>query len=248
MNFLELFNRKNLFAAHRGLSSYYPENTMSAIRGSIGHCDFIEVDVQLSKDKEAVIIHDGTLDRTTNINDIKEFSNRSSHNVCDFSLNDLKKLDYGDGEKLLTLYDALKFVKENNLYINIEIKDIHKNFSDEIVVDTIIKTIKSLEVQDQVLISSFRHEYLPLCKKRLNIPTAALVENKHPKNLIKYLHKLDVDSYHISDKLVDIKVIKELKQAGYFINVYTINDKKRASELFEMGINGIFTNKKKDSL
>jgi glycerophosphoryl diester phosphodiesterase len=238
MNFLELFNRKNLYAAHRGLSSLYPENTMSALRGSIGHCDFIEIDVQLSKDAQPVIIHDDTLDRTTN------YKGR----VCDFNLDELRKLDYGDGEKLLTLHDALKFVKEHKLYINVEIKDIHNNFNDELVVGTILELIKSLDVQEQVLISSFRHEYLPLCKKRLNIPTAALVENTHPKNLIKYLKDLGVDSYHLNDELVDVEVVKELKEAGFFVNVYTIDDKKRAKELFDMGVNGIFTNKKKELL
>ncbi len=238
MNFLDLFKRKNLYGAHRGLSSYYPENTMSAIKGSIGHCDFIEVDVQLSKDEQPVIIHDDTLDRTTN------YKGR----VCDFNLDELKKLDYGDGEKLLTLHDALKFVKDNKLYINVEIKDMHNNFNDELVVDTVLNVIKSQDVQNRVLISSFRHEYLPLCKKKLDIPTAALVENTHPKNLLKYLKDLGVDSYHISYALVDAKVVRELKKAGYFVNVYTVDDKKRARELFDMGINGIFTNKKKDAL
>lgn len=248
MNFLELFNHKHLYGAHRGLSSCYPENTMSAIKGSIGHCDFIEVDVQLSKDEKAVIIHDDTLDRTTNISDIKDFSSRKSHKVCDFYLSELKQLDYGGGEKLLTLYDALKFVKENKLYINVEIKDIHKNFNDELVVDTVLSVIDSLNIKNRIIISSFRHEYLPLCKEKLNIPTAALVENTHPKNLLKYLNNLKVDAYHLNDELIEAKVVNELKQAGYFVNVYTVDDKKRAKELFDMGVNGIFTNKKKEML
>jgi len=238
MNFIELLNSKNLYGAHRGLSSYYPENTMAALRGSIGHCDFIEVDVQLSKDAKAVIIHDDTLERTTN----------ASGKVSEFSFEELAKLDYGDGEQLLTLHDALKFVKDNKLYINVEIKDIHECFNDELVVDIVLNIIRSLDVQDRVIISSFRHEYLPLCKQRLNIPTAALIENEHPKNLIKYLKKLGVDSYNPDDELVDAKIVKELKEAGFFVIVYTVDDKKRAKELFDMGVNGIFTNKKKDEL
>ncbi|MEA2100468.1 MAG: glycerophosphodiester phosphodiesterase family protein, partial [Campylobacterota bacterium] len=50
MNFLELFNRNFLIAAHRGASFLYPENTMSALIGCIGDCDFIEVDIVLSSD------------------------------------------------------------------------------------------------------------------------------------------------------------------------------------------------------
>ena len=239
MNFLELFNRNSLIAAHRGASSQYPENTMSAIRGSIGQCDFIEIDVQLSKDAKLVIIHDDTLDRTTN----------AKGRVCDFTLDELKKLDYGDGEKLLTLHDALKFVKENELYINVEIKDIHNYFDDEFVVDAVLEMINYLEVQDRVLLSSFRHQYLPLCKKKFpNIPTAALVEDIHPKNLLKYLKDLKVDAYHLNDELVDFKTVNKLRDAGFFVNVYTVDDKNRAKELFEIGVNGIFTNKPKEEL
>lgn len=248
MNFLELFKKNHLYGAHKGLSSVYPENTISSIKGSVGHCDFIEVDVQLTKDKRAVIIHDETLDRTTNIDDIKEFSSRISHKICDFSLDELKQLNFGNGEKIPTLHDVLKFVKENGLYINVEIKDIHDDFNDELVVDTILQVIRSLDIQDQVLISSFRHEYLPLCKKKLNIPIAALEGDKHPENLIEYLNELGVDCYHMSNELVNTELVKELKEAGFFVNVYTVDDKKRAKELFDMGVNGIFTNKKKDDL
>lgn len=243
MNFLELFKQNGLIAAHRGISSLYPENTMAAIRACIGQCDFIEIDVQLSKDFKLVIMHDDTLDRTTNIMQIKEFSSRKSHKVCDFTEDELKKLDYGRGEPLPTLHDALKFVKEHKLYINVEIKDSHDDFDDEFVVDTVLKEINSLNVQNRVLLSSFRLEYLPLCKdKAPNIPTAALVEYEHPKNLLKYLTSLKVDAYNLDDELVDLKIIKKLRDAGFFVNVYTVDNKSRAKELFEIGVNGVFTN------
>lgn len=63
MNFLELLKKPNLIAAHRGDRSQKPENTLSALASSIGKCDFIEIDVQLTKDLVPVIIHD---DRITN--------------------------------------------------------------------------------------------------------------------------------------------------------------------------------------
>ena len=67
MNFIELFTKPNLIGAHRGDRSREPENTLRALRSSIGKCDFIEIDVQLTKDLEPVIIHDDTLGRTSNI-------------------------------------------------------------------------------------------------------------------------------------------------------------------------------------
>ncbi|MCD6433450.1 MAG: glycerophosphodiester phosphodiesterase [Sulfurimonas sp.] len=237
MNFLELFKKKHLVAAHRGACSLAPENTMSAIKASVGHCDFIEVDVQLSSDGVAIIIHDDTLNRTTN----------SSGKVSDFTFKELSSLDYGswfDGKKepILTLSELLKFIEAKGLFLNIEIKDMHKFFSDEKVVSTVFKEIKAWHVENLVLLSSFRSEYLPLCKEKMpNIPTAFLVWDKHPKELIKYLKELKVDAYNMSDKLVDRECVTKLRKAGFFVNVYTINDSIRAKELFDMGVNGVFS-------
>ena len=77
--------------------------------------------------------------------------------------------------------------------------------------------------------------------RRRNIPTALLVEEQHHKKLIEYLKELEVDAYHMSDKLVDREGVAKLRKAGFFVNVYTINDSMRAKELFDMGVNGVFS-------
>ena len=183
MNFLELLKRGKLVGAHRGARSIAPENTLRSMRESIGKSDFIEIDVQLSSDEVAVIMHDDTLNRTSN----------ARGNICDFTLKELEKFDYGswfDGvyEPLLTLGIALEFIKKNRIFLNVEIKDIHKEFSDEKVVSIVLKEIQKYGVQDLVIISSFRASYLSTCKEIMpNIPTAFLVEYKQPNNLLEYL-------------------------------------------------------------
>lgn len=251
MNFLQLFNRTGLIAAHRGANSVCPENTMSALKRSVGHCDFMEIDVQLSSDGVAIVMHDDTLSRTTNVTKIVSFANKKPYRVCDFTFDELKTLDYGswfykDGsshyEPLLTFSDTLKFIKENQLFLNVEIKDMHDSFSDEKVLSVILQEIENCGVQSQIIISSFRHEYLPLCKKRLpNVPTAALVEDKHPYGLIAYLKALEVDAYNFNDEIVDKQTVEKLRQAGFFVNIYTVNDPLRAKELFDIGVNGVFS-------
>ena len=250
MSFLELFKRTGLIGAHRGARSLRPENTLSALKKSIGHCDFIEVDVQLSSDKVAVIIHDDTLERTTNVKEIKAYKTRKSYKVSDFSYTELLELDYGSWfykenkkyEPLLTLKRTLEFIKENQVFINIEIKDLHDSFSDEEVVSIILKEIDNFNVQNFIILSSFRHEYLKLCKQiSPNIPTAALVEDIHPKSLINYLKSLKVDAYNFNNELVDKKTIEKLRNAGFYVNIYTVNDRARAKELFDMGVNSIFS-------
>lgn len=239
MNFLELLNSGNIVGAHRGARSLAPENTMRALKKSVGRSDFIEIDVQLSCDGEAVIIHDETLERTTNLT--------KPQRVSALSLEELSKLDYGswfDGksEPLLTLNNALKFIKENNLFLNIEIKDMHEYFSDDQVVITVVQSIKSHKLESQVLISSFRGEYLSMCKEVSSyIPTALLVDNKHPDNLIEYLKELKVDAYHMNDELVDSESIAQLRKEGFYVNVYTVSNLLRQKELFKMGVNGVFS-------
>ena len=247
MKFLELFSQTGLIGAHRGARTKAPENTLRALKASVGHCDFIEVDVQLSSDGAAVIMHDDTLERTTNVAKIEAYRSRTPYNVADFTLKELDSLDYGSWfdekfEPLLTLNTALRFIKESGMFLNIEIKDMHHFFSDEQVVSTVLQEVEELGVQESVIFSSFRHEYLPLCKERLPfVPTAALVEDTHPDNLIEYLQSLHVDAYNMNDELVDRDTVRQLRQAGFFVNVYTVNDPLRAKELFEMGVNGIFT-------
>ncbi|QFR43410.1 glycerophosphodiester phosphodiesterase [Sulfurimonas xiamenensis] len=250
MKFLELMKKKGLVAAHRGARSIAPENTLSALKKSIGKCDFIEIDVQLSKDRTVIVMHDNTLQRTTNIAEIDSFRDKKPYRVCDFMFEELCMLDYGSWfykyknhkEPLLTLKRALEFIKENSLFINIEIKDMSNCFEDRIVIETIAKEIEEAGVQERVLISSFRHEYLIIVKEKLpNVPSAALVEGRDPDNLLEYLKSLKVDAYHIDNALVDKTKVKMLRETGFFVGVYTVNNPQLAKELFEIGVNYIFS-------
>lgn len=242
MNFLELFKKKSLIAAYRGGSSNSPENTLLAMQKSIGYCDFIELDVQLSSDGVAVIIHDKTLDRTTDVRELAIYKNRFPYNVCDFTFDELSILDFGKGEKLLTLKKALEFIKENSLYLNIEIKDMKEKFSDEKIVSTVLEDIKKIGVEKQVLISSFRAKYLILMHSfSSSIATAFLADKSNHKNLIEYLKSLSVDAYHINKKLVDKALISRLNAEGFLVNVYVVNDKEEQKKLFDMGVNAIFS-------
>ena len=107
--------------AHRGSAGTHPENTMSAFReaervGSEG----IELDVQLSKDGEVVVIHDEELSRTTNGNGF----------VKEYTLNQLKKLDASHTffkqvgiQRIPTLTEVLEMYTHNNMFLNIELKN-----------------------------------------------------------------------------------------------------------------------------
>ena len=249
MNFLTLFNKPNLIAAHRGDRSRKPENTLSAFCSSIGRCDFIETDVQLSKDLVPVIMHDDTLGRTTNVREFSSFAKRYPWYVKYFTLDELQCLDYGSwfdaeskNEPLLTLEKALSFIKEENIFLNVEIKDMHSWMPDKDAVKIVADSIKKIHAEPLVMLSSFYHPYLPICKEFLpDVPTAVLMENTLPDNLVAYLDMLHADAFHPDDVIIDKKIVREVLEAGYFVNVYTVNDPARKKELFNWGVNGVFT-------
>ena len=103
------------FVAHRGgIVPGYPENTLSAFRQAVKHgAEVIEVDLRGTKDGEVVILHDETLDRTTN----------GKGKVTDYTLAELKKLDAGAGERIPTYEEALQLVAGTGVKLLLDIKE-----------------------------------------------------------------------------------------------------------------------------
>lgn len=251
MNFLELLQSKQLVGAHRGARAEAPENTLLALEMCVGRSDFVEVDVQLSRDGVAVIVHDDTLARTSDI--ARVYPRRVHERVARFRSQELAQLDFGSWfylergikpitQGLLSLEEALLFCKAKQLFINIEIKDLSADFSDAFVVHKILEIIEALDGADLCLLSSFHHNYLKLlANNKLGIPTAALVEVSHPKNLLEYLKTLDVTGYFMDDALVCADTLKLLQESGYCLGVYTITELSRQEELFAMGVDLVFS-------
>lgn len=266
MGFWENFEKdKKLIVAHRGARSIRAENTISAFKEAIKSSDFIELDVAFSKDGIPVVIHDNTLERTSNVKEFKKF--KKPYRVKDYTYKQLLKLDFGSWflrddpfktiekgivkieelkalktQRILTLDQVLKFLKKHNFPVNIEIKDLSRTPYDKTAVKTIIDSVEKHVMANLVLLSSFNHKYLRQAFKiNPNIDTAALVENNHPKNLLKYLKRLRARSYNPSIKIADEDLIKDLNAAGIFVNIFTVNDKEEKHKLFNKGAKAVFT-------
>jgi glycerophosphoryl diester phosphodiesterase len=264
-NFLDNFKKKKLISAHRGSRSKRAENTMSAFELSLNRADFFEFDVCLTKDKIAVVIHDDTLNRTSDIEDIKKC--KELYKVTDFTYDEIKKLDFSSWfirkdpfktiknniikkkeleklpiQRISTLKEVLEFVKKNNFPANVELKDMKDTQFDKIMVKEVVKIIKETKVEKLVLLSSFNHSYMnELNTLAPNLTKAVLQKDKNLKDIIKYLQKLKVDAYHCHLDIVDANIIKLLNDNNFFVNVYTVNDTKEQKKLFNMGVKGIFS-------
>jgi len=149
--------------AHRGLSMQYPENTLSAFEAAakLSGLTGIELDVQLTKDGEIVVIHDETIDRVTD----------GSGNVKDFTLNEIKafKIDAGNGKytTIPTLQEVLELLKPycegNGLLINIELKTSIVRY--EGIEQQAYDLVKKFGLEKYIVWSSFLPESVELMKK-----------------------------------------------------------------------------------
>jgi glycerophosphoryl diester phosphodiesterase len=258
-------NNSKLIVAHRGFRTIRAENTMLAFQEAFKKCDFIELDVGFTKDGVAIIIHDDTLERTSNVKKFKKF--KKPYNVVDYTYKQLKKLDFSSWfirddpfdtiknkivtkkelkslpvQKILKLKTILKFCKKNNLPVNVELKDMRGTLFDKIIVKKVLKMIIKLKIENLVLLSSFNHNYIKESYKIApNITTAILEENNHPKDIIKYMNSIPTRCYHSELNITTKKDIKKIKNKGFLINVFTVNNKKQKKELFKNGVNSIFT-------
>jgi glycerophosphoryl diester phosphodiesterase len=267
MTFFDNFKSFQLIAAHRGYRSKRPENTLAAFRASIGHCHFIEIDIQMSKDFVPMVIHDPSLERTSNAKAKRCQFDLQSLNVCDWTLLQLKTLDVGSWfldtdpfatishkevdprrlmhelpQTIMTLEEVLLHPALRKTPVNIEIKDHKGKRQSKKVTETVVEVVRKTNSTNRVLISSFNHDYLVIVKTVApTISTAALVARSHPVDLVGYLRSLGVAAYHPSDDMTDAELVRLLRSGGIGINVYTVNSRERQKELFAMGATAVFT-------
>lgn len=165
MNFWTQSKNNIYVAAHRGWCAKYPENTMAAFKAALDlGVDQIETDIRISKDGELVLIHDNTVDRTTN----------GSGKVIDMTLAELRELDAGNGEKIPTFKEFMDLVKDHpTITLDLELKVYPYDEYEELsynVCDRILKIVEDYNFADRIVINSFsgklnEYIYKKYCKK-----------------------------------------------------------------------------------
>lgn len=235
---------ETLVFAHRGAMAAAPMNTMAAFELALTQgAHGIELDVQLSADGHLVVLHDLTVDATTD----------GSGAVADKSLAELQGLDAGSwfsdqytGERMPTLSQVFAELGNRTL-INVEIKagSASSKVSAQLV-QRIAACIRQFSVQDRVIISSFNAEIL--LKLRQLLPQALLgflYEPALPPENYLSLRQLAPEARHPRHDLVDETYMAWARAKGYFVNTWTVNDPARALALQRLGVNAIITDNAK---
>lgn len=230
--------------AHRGASAYYPENTMAAFKAAVEMgAEMIELDITLSKDGVPVVIHDATLERTTN----------GTGAVADYSVNELQQLDAGSwfsekhaGEHIPTLEEVLAFAK-NNIALNIEIK--HESVTDSVhggIEEEALNLVKKYEMEPYVLFSSFNYRAIAhLRELDVDIATALLYEKQQsgertPSALVS---EYQAQAFNCSYRQFNKKWAEDTSEYQIPVFIYTVNKKRKMKKMVKRGVSGIFSDK-----
>ncbi len=215
---------------HRGASAAAPENTLKAFKlAKEQGADGIEFDVQLSADQHPVVIHDATLERTTN----------GTGNVRDYAAATLATLDAGEGEPIPLLSQLVETCGIDFLY-NIEIKE-HGERGRQLVavIADMIATLPA--IASRIVVSSFDHDILPAVRELCPATVAiAALRMKPDRPFPTWLYG-QVDHPHYT--LVDEAYMAWAREHNLTVNVWTVDDPAEAQRLVALGVNGIVTNK-----
>jgi glycerophosphoryl diester phosphodiesterase len=235
---LEAYSLLPKVIAHRGSSGIAPENTLASLHlaGQQG-IKWVEIDVMLSADGTPIIFHDDYLSRTTNGEGL----------IHKTSIEQLKLLDAGSWkdngyqqETIPTLIEAIAVISQYGMGLNLELKPC-EGLEEETTAAS-IKVLKQHWPKDlPLLLSSFN--YFSLTSARELWPEVQRGYNVSaiPHAWKSRLESLECSGLHIHQSFFDQKQVAEIKAAGYKVLAFTINNESLALELFEQGLDAVFS-------
>lgn len=229
---------RTLNIAHRGASAVAPENTLAAFEkaAELG-ADGIELDVRLCADGVPVVIHDARVDGTTD----------GSGRVEEMTLMELKQLDAGRwfeaafaGQRIPTLAETLAAVGDH-LLLNVELKG--EGLVDRGLAQAVVDLIEQHRLAERVLVSSFKP--LPLRRVQKIAPqilTGMLYSSTALPAFARLVSARPYAAMHPHAKALGERHMKWLRQHGYRIHVWTVDDLEEMQRFIEWGVDGIMTN------
>lgn len=224
--------------AHRGFCSQYPENTMLSFQKALDEgVDGIENDVQLTKDGQIIIMHDESVDRTTN----------GRGWVKDFTLEELKQLDasekFGDRfgvQRVPTLREYLELVKDLPILTNIEMKT--GVFEYREMEQLLVDMLREYHVEDRVLITSFNHFTIMRMKKLAPELRYGFLAYDWRLDAGEYTQRYGIPCYHPDYHNLTPEVVEDLHSHGIEVNPYTVDDPEDIRDMMAKGVHSVITN------
>ncbi|MZI93899.1 glycerophosphoryl diester phosphodiesterase [Vibrio sp. CAIM 722] len=207
---------------HRGVAAHYPENTRVSIQAAIDlGLNWVEVDVQPTKDNILVVCHDHTINRCSD----------GRGRIDRHTFAELTQHDFGywfapqfTGEPLLTLSELLQMANQHHLNLNIEVK-VDRHHDVNLVVKLLKAQLASANLTHcKLLLSSFSHAIMRELHQQLSNYPLGVLTSRITRHDIALLDEIDAFSCHTNYQRLRQQHVDKLKQTGRQIWCYTVND------------------------
>ncbi len=227
--------------AHRGASGYAPENTIAAFDKAVDmKADYIEIDVQMSKDGELVIIHDTTVDRTTD----------GTGKVKDLTFEELRSLDAGSwkspefsGEQIPTFDEILdRYRGKIGVLIELKAPELYPGIEEKVAIELIERNLNKPQ-NEKIIIQSFNFESMKKMDKLLpTIPIGVLTSSaKHTTEQALQEFAQYAEYFNPSYGLVSKELVSNVHDLDMKIGSWTVRSQQAADFLLEMNVDAIIT-------
>ncbi|TYR79444.1 glycerophosphodiester phosphodiesterase [Priestia megaterium] len=227
--------------AHRGASGYAPENTIAAFDKAVHmKADYIEIDVQQSKDGELVVIHDTKVDRTT----------EGTGYVKDLTLEQLRSLDAGSwkgeeftGQKIPTFDEILdRYHGKIGILIELKAPELYPGI-EEVVARELKERHLDKPQNEKIIIQSFNFESMKKTNTLLpKVPIGVLTSSKvHTTSEALQEFSTYADYFNPSYGIVTKELVNEVHEAGMKISSWTVRSQETANFLLSMNVDAIIT-------
>lgn len=219
--------------AHRGASRDFPENTMPAFEGALEMgADWIELDVQQTRDGVLVVMHDTNLRRTTG----------DPRNIWEVDYKDVAKLDAGSwfseefaGTPIPALAEVLEWARDNDMRLNIELKPTgHETDFAKSVVDL----VRNFDYLDRCVITSQSYETLKQVRECDEEVQTVYVMAVAYGNLLKLKA---ADTFSVKSINITTNMVGRLHDVQKQIYAWTVNSEKSMEKMIQLGVDNIIT-------
>lgn len=208
--------------SHRGAGSLEPENTLRAIRRAIAlGIDQIEIDVQLTKDGHLILMHDPTVERTTN----------GSGKIADLTLIEIRQFDAGNGERVPTLDEALALL-DGKVILQIELKGPG-------TAQPTVSAVMNAGKEAQVVLTSFMHQELRDAQRLNSRLRLGALWGRLPADVVQQTKQLGAEALHVWHEFVDQQLVTEAHAQGLLVRAWNTSKEEDMRRLIALGVDAI---------
>jgi glycerophosphoryl diester phosphodiesterase len=211
-----------IVTSHRGAGFLEPENTLRAIRRAIElGADQVELDVQLTRDGHLILMHDPTVDRTTD----------GKGNVADFTLAEIRQFDAGQGERVPTLEEVLTLT-DGKITPQIELKGPG-------TAPFVVKTLHALHCADRAILTSFLHHQLLEARQLVPDLHLGALWGRLPDDVVAQAEHLGVHALHLWHQFITPQIVSDAHERGLLVRAWNANTEEDMRRLIDLGVDAI---------